>query len=129
MWCEPPAGWRPSAVTAQRTRQDLAEHMPWLVDARYPEAEGRRVVLDTLNTHQPAALYEAFAPAAARRILQQRALHDTPKHGSWLQRAASALRIVQRPCLDRRIPDAAMLTRKRTAYEDTRNAAHATIPW
>jgi hypothetical protein len=83
MFCEPPAGWRHIAVTAPRTMQDFAEHMRWLGDERYPEAEGMRIVLDNLNPHKPAALYEAFAPAEARRILQQLEWHYTPKHGSW----------------------------------------------
>jgi hypothetical protein len=75
------------AVTAQRTMLDFAEQMRGLVDVRYPEAEVIRVVLDHLNTHKPAALYEAFAPAEARRILKKLEFHYTPKHGSWLNMA------------------------------------------
>jgi hypothetical protein len=129
MFCEPQVGWRHIAVTAQRTMQDFAEQMRWLVDERYPEAEVIRVVLDNLNTHKPASLYEAFAPAEARRILQKLEFHYTPKHGSWLNMAEIELSILQRQCLDRRIPDEAMLIGEITAYEDTRNAAHATITW
>jgi DDE superfamily endonuclease len=94
MFGAPPAGWRHIAVTAQRTMQDCAEQRRWLVDARYPEAEGMRVVLDTRNTHKPAALYEAFAPAEARRLVKKLAWHDTPKHGSWLNMAAIAWSIL-----------------------------------
>jgi len=74
-------------------------------------------------------LNEAFAPAAARRLLKKLECHYTPKHGSWLHMAEIALSILQRPCLARRIPDAATLTRETTAYEDARNAAHATMTW
>jgi transposase len=129
MFCEPQAGWRHIAVTAQRTMLDFAEQMRWLVDVRYPEAEVIRVVLDNLNTHKPAALYEAFAPAEARRILKKLEWHYTPKHGSWLNMAESELSILQRQCLARRIPDEVTLTRETTAYEDACNAAHATITW
>ena len=65
----------------------FAEQMRWLVDARHPEAEGIRVVLDHLNTHKPASLYEAFAPAEARRILKKLEFHYTSQHGSWLNMA------------------------------------------
>jgi ketosteroid isomerase-like protein/transposase len=120
MFCEPQAGWRQIAITAQRTKLDFAEHMRWLVDSRYPAAEVIRVVLDNLNTHKPAALYEAFAPAEARRILKKLEFHYTPKHGSWLNMAEIELSILQRQCLGRRIPDEATLTREITAYEAAR---------
>jgi len=129
MFCEPQAGWRHIAVTAQRTMLDFAEPMRWLVDERYPDAQVIRVVLDNLNTHKPASLYEAFAPAEARRILKKLDFHYTPKHGSWLNMAEIELSILQRQCLACRIPDEVTLTREITAYEDARNAAHATITW
>lgn len=75
---EPQAGWRHIEVTAQRTMHDFAHQMRWLVDHRYPKAEVIRVVLDNLNTHRPAALYDTFAPAEARRIWKTLELHDTP---------------------------------------------------
>jgi DDE superfamily endonuclease len=117
------------AVTEPRTMEDFAHQRQWLVDERYPEAERMRVVLDNLNTHKPASLYETFAPAEARRILKKLACHYTPKPGSWLHMAAMELSIVQRQCLDRRIPDATILTREIAAYENARKAAHATIAW
>jgi hypothetical protein len=81
------------------------------------------------NTHKPAALYEAFAPAEARRILKKLAFHYTPKHGSWLNMAEIELSVLQRQCLARRIPGEVTLTREITAYADARNTAHATITW
>jgi hypothetical protein len=129
VFTEPQAGWRHIAVTAQRTMHDFAHQMQWLVDVRYPEAEVIRVILDNLNTHKPASLYETFAPAEARRILKQLEFHYTPKHGSWLNMAEIELSILQRQCLDRRIPDAATLMREIHAYEASRNAAKATIMW
>jgi len=129
MFCEPQAGWRHIAVTEHRTMEDFAHHMPWLVEERYPEVERIRGVLDNLNTHKPASLYETFAPAEARRILKKLEFHYTPKHGSWLNMAEIELSILQRQCLARRIPDEGTLIREITAYEDARNAAHATIAW
>jgi hypothetical protein len=93
MFWDPQAGWRHIAMTTQRTMQDFAEPMRWLVDERYPEAAGIRVVLDNLNTHKPAALYEVFAPAEARRILKKLAFPYTPKHGIWLHMAEMELSI------------------------------------
>jgi hypothetical protein len=129
MCCAPQAGWRHIAVTEYRPMQDFAHQMPWLVDERYPEAEGLRVVLDNLNTHNPASLSETFAPAEARRLLKKLEFHYPPKHGSWLNRAEIELSILQRQCLDRRIADEATLTREIAAYAEARNTAQATIVW
>ena len=127
--CEPQAGWRHIEVTLQRTMHDFAHQMRWWVDDRYPDAKVIRVVLDHLNTHRPAALYETVAPAEARRILKKRELHDTPKHASWLNMAEIELSIVSRQCLAGRIPDEDTPKRALTAYETRRHAAHATIQW
>ena len=70
-------------MTGRRTMTDFAHQMRWLADAAYPEAEKVRVVLDNLNTHRPASLYEAFEPKEARRVIQRLEFHYTPKHGSW----------------------------------------------
>jgi hypothetical protein len=78
MLVEPQAGWRHTTVTERRTMQDFAHHMPWLVDEGYPEATVIRVVMDNLNTHKPASLYETFAPAEARRLLKKLEFHDNP---------------------------------------------------
>lgn len=127
--CEPQAGWRHIEVTMQRTMHDFAHQMRWLVDDRYPDAKVIRVVLDNLNTHRPAALYETFAPAEARRIWKKLEFHYTPKHGSWLNMAEIELSIMSRQCLARRLPDAGTLTRELAAYEKRRNADRATIEW
>ena len=129
LFCEPQAGWRHIVVTEQRTMQDFAHQMKWLVDAGYPDADRIRVVLDNLNTHKLASLYETFPPAEARRIAKQLELHYTPKHGSWLNMAELEFSVLSRQCLDRRIPDAATLLRELRAYEARRNAAKAKITW
>jgi hypothetical protein len=129
LFCEPQAGWRHVAVTEQRTMQDFAHQMKWLVDERYPEAEVIRVVLDNLNTHKPASLYETFPPAEAHRLRQKLEFHYTPKPGSWLNMAEIELSVFARRCLQRRIATAATLKRELAAGEATRNAAQATINW
>ena len=129
MFVEPQAGWRHVEVTAQHTKLDFAQQMKWLVDEQYPEAEVVRVTLDNLNTHKPAALYEAFEPAEARRIIKKLEFHYTPKHGSWLNMAEIELSVLQRQCLDRRIPDQQILTQESAAWERARNNEKATIDW
>jgi len=126
---EPRRGYRHLEVTAQRTMRDFAHCMQWLVDTAYPDAECIRVVLDNLNTHKPAALYETFAPAEANRILKRLEFHYTPKHGSWLNMAEIELSIFSRVCWEGRIPDANTLQRQTATLELERNTAHATVDW
>ena len=84
LFCEPRAGWRHIAITERRTMQDFAHQMRWLVDTAYPDAPVIRVVLDNLNTHRMASLYETFPAAEARHIVKRLEFHHTPKHASWL---------------------------------------------
>ena len=127
--CEPLRGWRQVTVTEQRTMQDFAHQMQWLAEERYPEAEVIRVVLDNLNTHRPASLYETFEPTVARRILRRLEFHYTPKHGSWLNMAEIELSVLNRQCLDRRIGSEVDLKREVGAWQVARNAAQSTITW
>jgi len=129
LFCEPKRGYRHVEVTEQRTMQDFARQMQWLADEAYPRAEVIRVVLDNLNTHRAASLYETFAPAEARRILRKLEFHYTPKHGSWLNIAEIELSVFSRQCLDRRIGDEETLRREIKKLEDERNAACAKIEW
>ena len=94
---------------------------------RFPERRSIRVILDNLNTHRPAALYEAFAPEEARRILRRLEFHYTPKHGSWLNMAEVELSVFDRLCWDRRIGEQETLVRETSALEHTRNSARATV--
>jgi hypothetical protein len=126
---EPLAGWRHIEVTERRTSAEFAQQMRALVDGHYPEAERIAVVLDNLSPHSPAALYQAFPPAEARRLLQRLEFHYTPKHGSWLNLAELEFSVLGRQCLDRRIPDRETLQRAIAAWEAARNAAQATVQW
>ena len=110
--CEPLAGWRQVAVTQRRTMQDFAHQMRWLVDEAYPEVPVVRVVLDNLNTHRTASLYETFPAVEARRIAKRLEFHYTPKHGSWLNMAEIEFSVLSRSCLRQRIPDQECCLRK-----------------
>jgi transposase len=129
LFIEPQAGWRHVNVTKQRTMIDFAHQMQWLVDVAYPEAEVIRLVMDNLNTHRAASLYEAFEPEEARRIVKKLEFHYTPKHGSWLNMAEIELSVLQRQCLNRRLADEATLGHEVAAWEKERNEKQATIDW
>ncbi len=120
---EPLAGWRHVEVTERKTSVDFARFLQVLSDEQYAEAERIVLVCDNLSTHTPAALYEAFEPAEARRLAGRFEWHYTPKHGSWLNVAEMELSVVARQCLDRRIPDLETLRREVAAWQKTRNAA------
>ena len=126
---EPLAGQRRVKVTERRTAVDFAYLIRELGDAQYPQAEKIVLVMDNLNTHKPASLYEAFPPAKARRLLERLEIHDTPQHGSWLHMAETELSVLATPCLDRRIPDATTLTHEIVAWECHRNAAKCHVDW
>ena len=102
--CRPRRGWRHVAITRQRTMQDFAHQMRWPVDEVYPEISVIRVVLDNLNTHRMASLYETFPAAEARRIAKRLEFHHTPKHGSWLNMAEIEFSVLARACLKGRNP-------------------------
>ena len=123
------AGKRKVNVTDHRTKIDFALQMRELVDVDYPEAELVRVVIDNLNTHTAAALYEAFEPAEARRLLRKIEFHFTPKHASWLNMVEIEIGVLSKQCLDRRIPDKQTLTSEVAAWERQRNKDGATIRW
>jgi transposase len=121
--------WRKVKVTERRTAQDYAHCMRDLVDVHCPEATCIRVVQDNLSTHSAGALYEAFPPAEARRILRRLEFHYTPKHASWLNMVEIEIGVLSGQCLDRRIDDANRLISEIAAWENQRNAAGARIKW
>jgi transposase len=130
MFFEPKASWRHVDLRERRTARDFAQQMRKLAEDHYPEAEKIRVVLDNLNTHTPAALYEAFEPEEARRILRKLEFHYTPKHASWLNQVEIELSVVHKQCLGgRRIPDEQMLGHEVGAWERERNERGATVEW
>ncbi len=123
LFCEPLRGRRWVDVTERRTKVDWAHQIKELVDERHPQAERIVLVMDNLNTHTPASLYEAFDPEEARRLAEKLEIHYTPKHGSWLNMAEIELSVLSRQCLDRRVPNFESLQTEACAWQERRDAA------
>ena len=126
---EPLVGWRAVQVTERRTAVDFAEVLRWLAEDVYADADRVVLVTDNLNTHTPAALYQAFDPERARRIAAKLEWHYTPKHGSWLNMAEIELSALGRQCLSRRIESPAELARLAAAWEQERNERQVEVRW
>jgi len=129
MEVEPLAGRRHVAVTERRTRKDWAKQIKQMLDERYPEAVKVRLVMDNLNTHNIASLYETFEPHEARRLAERLDIHYTPKHGSWLNMAEIELSALKGQCLNRRIADMPTMQAKVAAWESDRNNSIRKIDW
>lgn len=127
--CQPLMGWRVVKATYQRKKVDFAACMKELVDVHFPQAEVIRIVLDNLNTHTPAALYDVFSPDEARRILRKLDFHFTPKHGSWLNMAEIEISILARQCLKQRIDSFQRLQDVTQWWTTQRNEQQAKIHW
>lgn len=125
---EPLAGWREVQITEGRTRKDFAQVVRDLVDGRYREADKVVLVMDQLNTHSTASLYEAFAPEEARRIAERLEIHHTPKHGSWLDRAEIELSALARD-LPERVGERADLEQHLKAWTERRNQTQVKAQW
>jgi transposase len=125
----PLLGWRTVQVTERRTAIDFAKFLRWIVDDVYELA--RRVVLvtDNLNVHTTGSLYQAFAPAEARRIAEKIEWHYTPKHGSWLNVAECELSVLSRQCLNRRIASREVLQREIDEWVEERNHRMVEVKW
>jgi hypothetical protein len=101
----------------RKTKQDWAHGIRDLVDVHFPEAEKIVLVMDNLNTHSPASLYEAFPPEQARRIAEKLEIHPTPKHGSWLNVAEIMIGILNRQCLSERMGETEPVRAEIAAWE------------
>ena len=128
MICEPKRGWRDVLVMERRTKIEFAHCMRHIVQS-YPDAETIRVVLDNINTHKAASLYEAFLPEEARAIARKIEFHYTPKHGSWLNIAELELAVLSNMCLSQRIPDEDTLRQQADANVRERNTKSNPIKW
>jgi hypothetical protein len=104
---------------------DWACFVKGLLDGRYRDAEKVVLVMDQLNTHSAAPLYEAFGPEEARRL----EVHHTPKHGSWLNMAEIELTVLGRQCLAERAEDKPALAAEVSAWQRARNLPHRRVDW
>ena len=125
----PLEGWRHVAVTDRRAATDYAQVLKDIADVHFPAAAKIVLMQDNLSTHTKAALYETFAPAEARRLVERFEWHYSPKHGSWLNLAESELGVLASQCLDRRIADKQTLIDEVAAWVRDRNAHHAKADW
>jgi len=129
MEVEPLAGKRHVAITEHRTKKEWALQIKQMLDERYPDAIKVRLVMDNLNTHNIASLYETFEPREARRLSERLDIHYTPKHGSWLNMAEIELSVLKGQCLGHRIPDMATMQTEVAAWEKNRNNNTKKISW
>lgn len=129
MEVEPLAGKRHVEVTEHRTKKDWAIQIKQMLDERYPNAIKVRLVMDNLNTHSIASLYEEFEPQEARRLAERLEIHYTPKHGSWLNMAEIELSALKGQCLNRRIANMAIMQAEVAAWEKDRNNNTKKIDW
>jgi hypothetical protein len=129
MISEPLAGWRHVMVTERRTAKDFAEVLRWLAEDVYQQADRIVLVMDNLNTHKLASLYDAFPPEQARRIAERFEIHHTPKHGSWLNVAEIELSVLARQCLDRRIESVDELLKELEPWSEERNDRAVGVKW
>jgi len=129
MMFEPLAGKRHVKVTERRTKTDWAHCIRQLMDGIYPQADSIVLVMDNLNTHKKASLYEAFEPAEAKRIADKLETHYTPKHGSWLNMAEIEMSVLSRQCLAERMDNMRRLEDQAMAWAGKRNAKGAKVDW
>jgi hypothetical protein len=126
---EPLLGWRHVEVTQRRTAQDFAEVLRWVVEEVHPDAEKVVLVMDNLNTHKLASLYETFPPEQARRIAERLEIHHTPKHGSWLNMAEIELSVLSGQCLAQRLESQEAVQKEVGAWEEERNERQVGVNW
>lgn len=124
----PLIGWRHVKVTDRHTKIDWARLIRELVDEHFPSKK-IILVMDNLNTHKLGSLYEAFAPEEARRIAERLEIHYTPKHGSWLDMAEIEIGVMNRQCLNRRLPDQETVRTEINAWQEQRNQETVRVNW
>jgi hypothetical protein len=129
VFTEPLAGWRHVAARERRTRLDWANQVRELLEVHYPNVKKVRLVMDNLNTHSVASLYEAFTPDVARSLAKRLEIHYTPKHGSWLNIAEIELSVMSKQCLERRISSIDSLRLELAVWENTRNRNQKGVDW
>jgi len=129
VWAEPLRGWRRAYAEPTRTRTDWAAGVDHLLTVEYPDADKVVLVMDNLNTHNIASLYQAFPPEKAYALASRLEIHHTPKHGSWLNIAEIELSCLTKQCLGRRIATLDALNIELTAWTDEINADERQVDW
>lgn len=126
---EPKGGRRTVLVTGHRTKPDFVAFVRYLLEQVYAKARRVHLVLDNLNTHFRKCFEEVLGVKQAKALLRRVVFHYTPKHASWLNMAEIEIGILDRQCLDRRLPDRAALEASVAAWQRRRNAERRSIEW
>ena len=130
LFTEPLNGWCFADAQEHRTREDWAKQIKWLLDEQYPNADKIILVMDNLNIHSIASLYQTFAPEEAFRLASRLEIHYTPKHGSWLDIAEIELSALARQCIGaNRIPDLDTLRNLLKPWHVDRNRKQRGVNW
>lgn len=126
---EPKGGRRTVLVTDRRANSDFVAFVQHLLTTVYAKARRVHLVMDNLNTHFRKCFEEVLGLKAAKALLRRVVFHYTPKHASWLNMAEIEIGILDRQCLDRRLPDRATLVTEVDAWQQRRNADQCGIAW
>jgi hypothetical protein len=129
MFVAPLEGWRRVTIKERRTKVDRALQIKELVDVDFPHAEKTVLVMDNLNTHKIAPLYEAFPPEEAKRIREKLEMHYTPVQGSWLNMAEIGINVLVNHGLSKRIPTLKQIKKEADAWNKMRNKDTSKINW
>jgi len=126
---EPKAGRRTVLVTDRRAKSDFVAFVRYLLEQVYATARRVHLVMDNLNTHFRKCFEEVLGAKEAQVLLRRAVFHYTPKHASWLNMAEIEIGILDRQCLDRRLPNRAALVAEVNAWQLRRNADQRGIAW
>lgn len=116
-------------ITDHRTKIDFVVFVRHLLEQVYSTARRIHLVLDNLNTHFRKCFEEVLGVKEAQALLRRVVFHYTPRHASWLNMAEIEIGILDRQCLDRRLPDRATLTAEVDAWQRRRNGENRSIEW
>ena len=126
---EPKGGRRTVLVTERRAKTDFVAFVRHLLEVVYATARRIHLVLDNLNTHFRKCFEDVLGSKRAGALLRRVVFHYTPKHASWLNMAEIEIGVLDRQCLDRRLPDRETLIAEVDAWQLRRNADEKHIAW
>ena len=126
---EPKGGRRMVLVTDRRTKPDFVAFVQHLLEQVYAKAYRVHLVMDNLNTHFFKSFEEVLGVKAAKKLLRRAVFHYTPKHASWLNMAEIEIGVLDRQCLNRRLPDRDAIVAEVDAWQQRRNDDQRRIEW
>ena len=132
---EPKGGRRTVLVTDHRAKVDFVAFVQYLLEQVYATAQRVHLVMDNLNGPRPPRTYfrkcfeDVLGVKSAKALLRRVVFHYTPKHASWLNMAEIEIGILDRQCLDRRLPNRDAIVSEVDAWQSHRNADRRGIAW